>query len=259
MQTGKPYFYMRSMNYFLKNFMPTVLFFAAAATILFPGQAMAQTTAVIIDDAAAQSYSISELKDRYPPDSIQSSESAATALAEVKEARANIEARYQADRRACYPKFFTTACLNKATERRRLDLSQVSPIEIEANAYVRKARVVERDRKLAEKAAKEGRPMPPSPPLVESAIDADKAAAEAAKKEAQRKARAEASAKKVAQHAENQRRLKEGASEDARQRAENIEKYQAKVRESEARQKEVAKRKAEKAAKALQHQDKKEP
>jgi colicin import membrane protein len=103
--------------------------------------------------AQVQTYTIEPLKERYPTDSIQSQEAASAALADVQDARDKIEARYAADQHACYPKFFTTSCLDKVTERRRLDLAEIRPIEVEANAYLRKAKVVERDRKLAEKAA----------------------------------------------------------------------------------------------------------
>lgn len=241
------------MKYLLKNLRALTLHFTAIGMVLFAGQAMAQAASAI-DATAAQAYSISELQSRYPENSIQSSEAAASALAEVKEAHANIEARHEADRRACYPKFFATACLNKATERRRVDLSKVRQIEIEANAYIRQAKVVERDRKLVEKAAKDGTVAPSGRVPMSTVIDAEQAATNAAAKEAQRKARAEASAKKLATHAEKQQRQQERDSANAQQRAENIEKYEAKVRQSEARQKEISRKKAEK---ELKRHDKK--
>jgi hypothetical protein len=242
---------MRLMNYFSRKMLPAGGCLLLAAVLLAP-HARAQSD-VAIDDAAVQAYSVSELKQRYPENSIQSSESATGALADAKQARTYIEARYEADRRACYSRFFMTSCLDKASERRHLDLLQVTSVEVEANAYVRRARVVERDRKLAEKAAQDGRAPPPNPLPEAAVIDPDKAAAEAAAKEKQRKERAQARAEKVAQHAEKQRQLQEKEASDAQKRADNIEKYEAKVRASEARQKEIAKKKAEKQLKQQQH------
>lgn len=223
-----------------------VKIFAAGSLLLASQFAWAQA-AVKLDDATLQAYSVNEAVARYPAGSIQSEEAASAALETVNEARSNIEARFAADQRNCYPKFFTTSCLNKAAERRRLDLLLVRPLEIEANAYTRRAKVEERDRRLAEKAAENaGKPILSETPVQDNAAGVKATGNEAVSSDAQRKARADAYAKKNAEHAEKQQRLKENEQADAEKRAANIKRYEEKVRESAARQKEIAEKKAEK-------------
>lgn len=221
----------------------------AASSILMSCQ-FSSAESSPIDEAALQAYSVQEALSQYPAGSIQSQEVASNALQMVTTARDNIEARYKMDQRVCYPKFFTTSCLNKAAERRRLDLLAVKPVEIEANAYIRQARVVERDRRLAEKAAESaGKPM-----LNESSGENNAATdsshlesqKNSASKEAERKARADAHAKKNAEYAEKQQNLKANEAVEEQKRAENIKKYEEKVKASEARQKEILQKKAEK-------------
>jgi len=229
----------------IRNFLSLSCF--AAAVLLHAGT-WAQSTSQSDADAAA--YSVAPLLQRYPADSIQSAKTANQALKDVQDARARVETRYTVEQRACYPKFFTTACLDKVTEKRRKDLAAIRPIEVEANAYLRKAKVVERDRKLAEKAeqneedaaqhAQEGK---------EHALAVqDKAAAdqqEVAGKEAQRQKRAAEAAKRKAQYEADERKREQQAAQDAQKRAENIARYNKKVKEAKARQEEVAKKKAQ--------------
>ncbi|ABR90886.1 Uncharacterized conserved protein [Janthinobacterium sp. Marseille] len=215
----------------------------ATAFLLAGPAVLAQDTA---DKAPVQVYSAKELQQRYPADSIKSNEVAERAVAEVTKARADIEERFAADQRACYKKFFTTSCIDKIKEQRRIDLASIKPIEIEANSYIRHAKVDERDRRLAEKNAQN---------VEKAAANADKAVDErtpkegpGATEEAQRKARADGYAKRNAEFAEKQRLLKENEEADAQKRAENVKRYEEKVRASEEKQKEIARKKAEKAA-----------
>ena len=237
---------------------------AIGMTIAAP-QAWPQTSAVQAE-ANDGDYTVEPLLGRYPADSIQSEENAKSALKEVDEARDRIEQRYAREQRACYPKFFTTACLDKATERRRQDLASVRKIEVEAKAYLRKAKVVERDRKLAEKAAENeagAAQRTQQSQQHEAAVQEHQAEIEqqAAGKEAQRQKRAEQAARKRADYAERERQRQANAAKDAEQRAENVAKYNKKVQEARARQEDVAKKKAQrereraiKAAKAAKQQ-----
>ncbi len=220
----------------------------AVGSILLSSQFSWAQVPVALDDAALQAYSVQEAVGQYPTGSIQSQEAASSALEMVTAARANIDARYKLDQRACYPKFFTTSCLNKATERRRVELLLVKPVEIEANAYVRQARVVERDRRLAEKAAENaGKPMLSGTSGENKAVtDAKNLENESMSKEVERKARADAYAKKNEKYAEKQQNLKANEAAEEQKRAENIKKYEEKVKASEARQKEILEKKAEK-------------
>lgn len=216
-----------------------------AAAFLLAGPGVLAQNAEVAAEAAVQLFSPKELLQRYPADSIKSNEVAERAVAEVAVTRADIEKRFAADQRGCYKQFFTTSCLDKIKEQRRIDLASIKPIEIEANSYIRHAKVDERDRRLAEKNAQNAE---------KAAANADKPVDErtpkegpGATEEAQRKARADAYAKRNAEFAEKQRLLKENEAADAQKRAENIQRYEEKVRASEEKQKEIARKKAEKA------------
>jgi len=113
--------------------------------------ACAQNGALI----AFQPSASENLVKRYPAGSIQSIEVADQALEEVSRARAGTEALFAEDERACYSKFFATSCLQNAKERRRYALAQLRRIEVEAGGFKRHARVLARDRDLAEKQMKD--------------------------------------------------------------------------------------------------------
>lgn len=237
------------MRIILRTFTRVTLHFLAGSAIALAGYAIAQPAATTGGEVA-EAYSVDDLVGRYPENSIQSSESASKALAEVQEARTYIETRFASEQQACYPKFFTTSCLNKAIERRRVDLARVRPIEVQANAYTRKAKVVERDRKLAEKAAKDeaDASQREQQSAQKAVVIRDRETADLhseSTREAQRKKRAADAAKKNEQHAIKVEKLKDREAKEAEERAENVVKYDKKQREAEARQEEVAKKKAE--------------
>lgn len=207
----------------------------------------AQAQSATAESAEILSYSIDPLVQRYPADSIQSTPMANDALKEVTEARAKLEARHAAEEQLCYPKFFTTSCLNKAAERKRLDLLSVRAIEIEANAYIRHARVETRDRKLEEKAREREAKNAVDPILVQPKADDNPTPVEkSGTTDAQRKARADAYVKKNADHEKRQQALQQKEESGAGERAANVEKYEEKQKEAVKRQKEIAERKAEK-------------
>lgn len=185
-----------------------------------------------------------DLVARYPADSIKSNEVAERAVAEVTKTRADIETRFAADQKICYKEFFTNSCLNKIKEQRRLDLVAIKPIEVEANSFIRHAKVEERDRRLAEKNAQNAgkaatTPSEPTAERTPKEVDATQ--------DEQRKARADAYAKRNAEFAEKQKMLKDNEAAEAQKRAENVQRYEEKVRAAEERQKEIARKKAEKA------------
>ena len=88
-----------------------------------------------------------------PAGTIRSVANADAALRDVAQQRTLVEARYEQDRQDCAPVFFMTHCLDKAREQRRTAMVELRPVEVEANAFKRRARVEERDRILAEKNA----------------------------------------------------------------------------------------------------------
>lgn len=202
-------------------------------------------------DAPAGTPVPQQLSERYPAGSIQSVEAAERALSAAARERAEIEARYRSAERACYPKFFTTACLDGAKERRRVALARLRPIEIEAKSFKRRARVAEREQALAEQRAQD-ESVPPQPakdqteqkaaPAGKPAIDAPvMKPADAGAKRQPRPA-----GKRVFQHEIKSERRQRKDIADAKKRADNVAAYERKVREAELHRRAVAARKAEK-------------
>jgi colicin import membrane protein len=200
--------------------------------------------------ALAQDASVG-VAERFPAGSIQSADSAEQALTAVQAERRRIEQRYAEAEQACYPKFFAASCLDEARERRRAALARLRPVEVEANAFKRRARADERDKALAEKRA------------AEDADAADRArrqqqneaeAAQKAAKEGLPPPRPAAERDRVAEHQAREQRRAQQEAADAPKRAANVASYEKKVMEAQKRQQEVAAKKAqkekEKAAKA---------
>lgn len=95
-----------------------------------------------------------QVAQRFPAQSIKSVATADAALADVKRSRVDIEARHRAAEADCRPAFFMTRCLDATQEKKRAALALLRPVEIEADAFKRRNRVVDRDRALTEKNAK---------------------------------------------------------------------------------------------------------
>lgn len=91
------------------------------------------------------------LMKHYPAGSITSVQIATAALKDIDPARREAEQRFAEDRARCYDQFFTSSCLSDAKELRRISLSNIRKIEVEANALLRKEKAAERDRTIAEK------------------------------------------------------------------------------------------------------------
>jgi colicin import membrane protein len=171
----------------------------------------------------------------------QSVEQADIKLAQVARERAAIEAAYAASEQLCYAKFFVNNCLDAAREKRRSGLAVLRAIEIEAGHFKRKAVVEERDRALAEAekeyAAQDAQlaAQPPKPPRA--------AGEEAPPRPAARPV------DRVAEHAAKMNRIAAQERAATAKRAAKAAAFEKKRLESERRQREVAARKAEKAAK----------
>lgn len=163
-------------------------------------------------------------------------------LASVEKERAAIEARFSAREQECYRKFFVNHCLDEAKERRRTALAAQRAIEIEAEHYLRKAKVDERDRAMAEAEAnyreEEARlaAQPPAPPRQESEAPPPKPAPVS---------------ERIAKHNAKMQQEQARQQAEAAKRAANVKAYEERKRESEERQRKVAKRKAEKETKEL--------
>lgn len=209
------------------------------------------------DKAAASkgiSPSVIELQKRYPAGTINSKEMASEALDDVKEERANVEARLKKDQRECVKKFLVTECRDEAKAQRRRDREQLKLIENEAARYKRQQKVIERDEALARKREKEE----------EDAGKRAKSQEKHAEKEAERAERGgvgpglsgkppltaeeraanvEAYEKKLEEVEENKRKVAERQAKNERKRA---RKRAAEAKEKEKAAKAAAKAEAEK-------------
>lgn len=96
------------------------------------------------------------LAERYPPESIQTWSLSRTALTDVAAARDEIEERSKRGQARCFKKFFVANCMDEVKDQQRIDLSFLRKIEIEANAFQRKAKAVERDESLSERQRQAG-------------------------------------------------------------------------------------------------------
>jgi len=155
--------------------------------------------------------------------------------------RATIEASYTEREIVCYEKFFVNRCLDEARETRRIALGAQRAIEIEAERYLRAAKVDARDRAMAEAEANyqaEDARLAADPAPVKTP---DSSAPKPRAKPAQARA-----ARHQAREQDNAARLEN----DAAKRAANAAAFEERRRKSEQRQKEVAERVAEREAKA---------
>ncbi|OON61995.1 hypothetical protein B0920_00400 [Massilia sp. KIM] len=160
-------------------------------------------------------------------------------LAAVAKERAAIQARYAEREAVCYEKFFVNNCLEEAQERQRAALSAQRAIEIEASRFLRRNKVEERDKAIAqaeaeykaEEAAFAANP-PPAPREVAPLPPPRPRAADAAA--ARQKARAGSAPSKLTPE----------------QEAANVRAFEENERKAEERQREVERRKAEREAKS---------
>ncbi len=200
---------------------------------------------VTVSSSAASPYSL------YPAGSIQSLESADRALVAVEHERADIEARFAGDERACHPKFFASSCLEDAKERRRIELAKLRTVEVEAKAFKRHARVAERDEALAERRAEEEAEAPLR--LQEQKENEARSARKAASASTAGSGSSGGSDTlqnavdvRSAQHEIKLQQRQKMEIANARKRSDNVSAYQKKVREAEAHQREIAAKHAEK-------------
>jgi colicin import membrane protein len=180
----------------------------------------------------------------FPAGSIKSVENAELALDEVTAERERIEQRYGTAEQVCYAKFFATSCLDRAKEERRAALALIRPVEVEANAFKRRAKVEERDKALAEKRTEEEAQAAQRAKQQQEheAATAKKAAAAGQAPPAQPATGVD----REAEHAAKLKRIEQEEATNAPKRAANVAAYEKKVKDAQARQKEVAAKKAEK-------------
>jgi colicin import membrane protein len=194
--------------------------------------------------ASADAVTLASLVAHYPSGSIQSTETANQALAEVANLRAALDRKLTNEQRDCYTHFFATSCVDAAKENHRLALVQIRKIEVEADTFNRSARVVERDKHLAEKRAADASNHPKLPTdQARSTSSGDSTPSDAPPT-------AHPQGDRIAEHEAKMKQLQGEASQDAQKRADNVAAYEKKVQDAEARQRDVAEKKAEKAKQA---------
>jgi hypothetical protein len=193
-----------------------------------------------------------ELAARYPLETLNSVETANRALADVADAKAEVEARDLEQRRACYEKFFVNNCLDAAKEQRRQAMKTIRPIDITANAFLRKDRADERDKALEVHAAQQPAEatQKAQDQKAKELSNADKVKQGAAKEKevaANTRKHLGEEDKRVAEHNARLQKAQQDAAAKASQRAANVAAFEKKAQESAARQREVAANKAAKA------------
>jgi colicin import membrane protein len=210
--------------------------------LAFKGTGAAALLALVLAACGSEPVRSGEPNAPSPSTSV---EQADQRLAAVAKERAAIEARFAAREQECYRKFFVNHCLDEAKEHRRGALAAQRAIEIEAEHFLRKTRVEERERAMAaaetDYREEEARmaAQPPAAPRQATETPPPKPAPVV-----------ERMAKHNARVEQNQARQQV----EAAKRAANVKAYEERKRESEERQRKVAKRKADKAAKEAQGQ-----
>ncbi len=188
--------------------------------------------------------------ERYSAGAINSTDVADQALEDVKRERALVEARFAQDEAICYEKFFLTSCMDAAKDRRRDALRQLRSIEVEANAYNRRARVEQRDQALRERQTKQearaserttsqnpddkaGKPATP-----DTITELESRAKQAAAPDAAPSGKY--NSERSAQHAQEQAQQREKELAEVQKREANIRAYEKKQQRSLERQREIA-------------------
>lgn len=222
------------------------LFFAATLT-LCAGFAHAQTAPI---SAAAIA-----LGERYPQASITSNAQAQAALRVAGDASAQAQWSAYEQEVQCQGRFFVTSCVKEVQGELRAAMAQIKRVEVEANRYLRRAKDAEREQRRQDaqrQAAAEEQQLA----AVRQQAEADfkHRQEEAALREEQAKAR---DAQRAAAAEENARRnaaritrasQANPLESDAVARADNVRAFEAKQKAAELRRAEIAKRRAERAA-----------
>lgn len=190
------------------------------------------------------STELDNLLARYPAGSIHTTEDANRAGDDVRKMHALIDTQFTEEQKACYSKFFATACLNDAKERHRIAVARIRSIEIEVNKFKRLANVQAREKALAARKEREAaesvsRADETHPSMAASAPPLRTASSPVLQDQSNGESR-------IAKHQREVRKKQAAEAEMAKQREKNIAAYEKKRKESEARQQAIAAKKLEK-------------
>jgi len=184
--------------------------FPAALLAIMPGACFGA------EDVGSNAVSVST---NYRGVTIRSDAAADDALLWAAKTREETEKKFIDEERVCYSRFFVNACLSDAKERRRVALSQVKRVEIEANEFKRASKVKKDDSVAAQKTSEEHA-------LQVSSENKPKTVDE-----------------RMAEHEEKLKEIEEKDNAEAPQRARNVEVYEQKVKEAEERKRKAAEQK----------------
>ncbi len=192
--------------------------------------------------APVQAQNIGQSRSARRVPQSHSVEQANATLEQVARDRAAVNDEFAASERVCYSKFFVNNCLDKAKEKRRVALSNLRAVEVEAQHFKRADSVARRDADLpsaparmrtTRPRARHSRPSRPRWPT---------------KRRVHRRKPARWSTAR-AEHAAKLKRIEAQDAAGAGKRAANVAAFERKKADSERRQAEVAKKKAESDAK----------
>lgn len=209
-------------------------------------------TLVGLPGAFAQDDQVTAWATRHPAGSIRSTETADQVLQEAEALRQQVEARFLAEQNRCYDRFFVSHCLENAAERHRLELQLIRPVEIEANVWKRRAKVEQRDRNLEQQRERDQqgerqRAEQQRQREAEAASKIERKAQDGQEVERNSRRHEGEAERRIAEHAERLKKQQQEEAAKAGERARNTAEYERKRLASEARQREIAERKAEKA------------
>lgn len=202
---------------------------------------------------SAAAHSVDAMRERYPKGAIDSDEVAEQAQVDVQTVRTLLETQFADSQSACYDRFFTNHCIDKAREARRAGLAVLRPIELEANAFRRQSRVDRRERDMEERRVKaEAEAQERASLQQENEQKAAQRAEERARRERERQSEQAAREgivdDRVQRHEERLRSLQQEEASKAPERARNVAEFEEKQKKAAERQRKVAERKAQKQA-----------
>jgi hypothetical protein len=171
-------------------------------------------------------------------------EQANAKLAQVAKDRDAVEQEYAVSEDICNGKFFVNNCLDKAKEKRRVALSSLRAIEVEAERFKRFESVRKRDADLAERARKDAEE------LAQRTAHGPRQHKDPEDKPAPARAAGPTVAEREAGYQAKVQRQQAKEAAEADMRAAKAASFERKQVESERRQAEVAKKKEQNAAKA---------
>lgn len=195
----------------------------------------------------------------FPVARIQSVDSAMQAKAFAQQERVQVLEAFSIREQECHDSFFTTRCLNAAQEKKRASLNVVQEIEVEAESFLRREKVRQRDEALADKQRKDesrNQSAEKSPAQAAGQADTDDQTAPRLRDEESIPAAREAERAlpagvdpRVMRHQQYRKQQEEKEAAEAAAREQNARQFEEKQRQAEARQREIARAKAEKALK----------